>query len=252
MIIASYNVNGLRSAMKKGFLEWANESRATVICLQELRAEESQVDTESLKRYGWNYELFPAIRRGYAGTAILSREPMSEVRRGEGDISDGEGRIISARIGDVRVCSVYVPSGSAGSERQEFKMRWLDGFARFYASSGQSEQIILCGDFNICREEEDIHNPKGLSGTSGFLPEERSWFKEWLAAGFSDSFRAVNPGVRQYTWWSMRGQARRKNLGWRIDYAILSARLKPRLMRAWIDSSPACSDHCPTLVELGG
>jgi exodeoxyribonuclease-3 len=251
MIIASYNVNGIRSAMKKGFLEWANSSGADVICVQELRATEDQVNTDVLKQSGWYYELYPAIRRGYAGTAILSKKPMSEVRRGSGsDLSDEEGRVISAVTAGVRIFSIYAPSGSSGTSRQEFKMRWLSDFLDFSKSASGSEPVIFCGDFNICHTQKDIHNPKGLSGTSGFLPEEREWFTSWLGIGLADSFRLMNPDAIEYSWWSMRGNARRKNLGWRIDYAAVSSSLSEKIKRAWIDTSPECSDHCPTLVEL--
>jgi exodeoxyribonuclease-3 len=253
MIIASYNVNGLRAALRKGFLEWADASRADVICLQEVRATGDQIDTVSLAEAGWFFEFFPAEKAGYAGTGILSRERLSQVRRGTGmKSSDQEGRVISAEVGGVRFYSVYAPSGGSGEVRQKFKMEWLLHFSEFWKREIKNREtgLAFCGDFNICHQENDIHNPEGLSGVSGFLPEEREWFSEWMRAGGTDSFRTLNPLLIQYSWWSQRGNARGKNLGWRIDYIITCPILSPATKRVWIDEEAVCSDHCPVLAEI--
>lgn len=251
MVIASYNVNGIRAAMKKGLLEWAGRSGADLICLQEIRASEDQIDMGAIEKEGWVLEVFPAEKPGYAGTGILSRARGEEIRTGGGHAEgDREGRVMSGKWGGVRVHSVYAPSGSSGGARQDFKMGWMSRFRAFADSEVEREPSIFCGDFNICHREIDIHNPAGLGGTSGFLPAEREWFDSWLKSGMRDSFRECNPDQVQYSWWSMRGRAREKNLGWRIDYAILCPRAFRLIKRAWIDSSVECSDHCPTLVEL--
>lgn len=255
MVIASYNVNGIRAAMRKGFVDWARASGSDIICLQEIRAGVNQIDTRSLEEAGWHCNFFPAEKAGYAGTGILSRSKPENVlvlRDGNGvPLPDNEGRVIGARIDGVAVYSVYVPSGSSGDSRQEFKMNWLEKFLDFSGRvAADGEEVVFCGDFNICHREIDIHDPRGLSGTSGFLPTERAWMDKWFSQGFRDSFREANPGVTQYSWWSMRGRAREKNLGWRIDYAAPCGRMVARMRRAWIDDSAPCSDHCPTLVEL--
>jgi exodeoxyribonuclease-3 len=251
MVIASYNVNGIRAAMKKGLLEWAGGSGAEVICLQEIRATDEQIDRAVFESEGWCLETFPAIKPGYSGTGILSRKPGREIVRGTGNPnSDNEGRVMAGDWAGVRIHSVYAPSGSSGGARQDFKMTWLADFRSFSMKVARQGPSIFCGDFNICHKEIDIHNPKGLSGTSGFLPEEREWFTGWLGEGMTDSFRGINPSLAQYTWWSMRGRAREKNLGWRIDYAILCPEVARRTKRAWIDHQARCSDHCPVLVEI--
>jgi exodeoxyribonuclease-3 len=254
MLIASYNVNGLRAAMKKGFLQWANQCQAQVICLQEIRAKVEQIDTHSLKEAGWFCEFFPADKAGYAGTGILSRQKLSEVRRGGFACGENEGRVISGILDGARIYSVYAPSGSSGGERQKFKMEWLKNFKTFCQaemSASQGKNLIFCGDFNICHQSLDIHDPKGLAGASGFLPEERGWFSEWLELGLSDSFRVLNPSLIQYSWWSMRSRAKEKNLGWRIDYIIACHGSMAAIRRAWIDQGVTCSDHCPVLVDFG-
>jgi len=254
MIIASYNVNGIRAAMKKGFLKWADRARADIICLQEIRANCDQIDTDAIAEAGWNCEFFPAEKPGYAGTGILSRQKLEEVQFGTGmEYGDKEGRVISGKIGGVRIYSVYAPSGSSGGPRQEFKMEWLKTFQDFCLSEmteRRDSSLFFCGDFNICHQEIDIHNPKGLGSTSGFLPEEREWFSGWLDIGLIDTFRWLNPALTQYSWWSMRGRARARNLGWRIDYITALKGDGERIQRAWIDQSADCSDHCPTLLSL--
>lgn len=237
--------------MKKGLLDWAGACGADLICLQETRAFDEQIDRESIERDGWHLEIFPAEKPGYAGTGILSRTPGKDFRFGSGDAeSDREGRIVSGEWCGVRVFSVYAPSGGSGTQRQDFKMRWLSRFRAFADAESARAASIFCGDFNICHKEIDIHNPEGLRGTSGFLPMERDWFSGWLSTGMIDSYREYNPEQVQYSWWSMRGRARERNLGWRIDYAILCPRVSLLMKRAWIDAQVACSDHCPTLVEI--
>lgn len=254
MIIASYNVNGIRAALRKGFLEWADSSRASVICLQEIRATPEQVDPSIFAEEGWYVQFFSATRPGYSGTAILSRAKPLEIVHGSSDpLSNNEGRITSLVIDHLSIMSVYVPSGGTGTARQEIKMKWLEDFDNHTRDflKPEPEKTIIAGDFNICHQEVDIHNPKGLSRTSGFLPEEREWMDNWMYShGLVDTFRLKNPTAVQYSWWSQRGRARAKNLGWRIDYVMASAQLAFFLKNAWVDLSAQCSDHCPTFAEF--
>lgn len=254
MIIASYNVNGIRSALKKGFLKWASESKAEIVCLQEVRISLDQIDLSIFEEEGWRVALFPSARRGYSGTGILSRYPLTSVERGSGDaLSDEEGRVISSVAEGIKVTSAYTPSGSSGPARQNLKMQWLSHFDKYTKSSLEKNPScsIIAGDFNICHKEIDIHNPKGLSSTSGFLPEEREWVDSWMSRHqLVDTFREQNPEKKAYSWWSQRGRAKEKNLGWRIDYLFVTKDLSPRVKKSWIDSTAPCSDHCPTLIEL--
>ena len=254
MIIASYNVNGIRAALRKGFLKWASKSKAEIICLQEIRANLDQIDPSIFEEEGWRVAFFPANRPGYSGTGIISRHPLMSIEMGTRDaLSDEEGRVISSTVGDLRVTSVYAPSGSSGDHRQNLKMGWLSHFEKYTESSLERNPFcsIIAGDFNICHREIDIHNPKGLSSTSGFLPEEREWIDSWMSRHhLIDAFREKNPETKAYSWWSQRGRAKEKNLGWRIDYLLTTKDLRPRIKKSWIDATVSCSDHCPTLVEL--
>lgn len=254
MIIASYNVNGLRAALRKGFLAWAASSKASVICIQESRVSPEQVDPSIFAEEGWHFQLYPSSRPGYSGTAILSREkPLSTTKGSRDALSDSEGRILSAEISGLTIVSMYAPSGSSGEIRQKVKMEWLSHLVEFTDSLIKSTPagLLLAGDMNICHQPIDIHNPKSLGNTSGFLPEEREWMDRWLkSSSLTDTFRAKNPTEVCYSWWSQRGRAREKNLGWRIDYMLACPTMASRLKSAWIDTSARCSDHCPTFAEF--
>lgn len=253
MIVLSYNVNGVRSAIGKGLLNYLNIEKPDVICLQEIKATPDQLD-ESLfdvMDYPFRY-WFPAQKKGYSGTAIISKTKPDNIQIGiNNDLYDIEGRMVRADYGDVSVASLYMPSGSSGEERQDFKMKFLDYFGAYMESLlKEKPRLVLSGDFNICHQAIDIHDPKGNAKSSGFLPEERAWFGEFLKLGFVDSFREMNPSTQKYSWWSFRFNARKNNKGWRIDYNLLSNALIDNLVDASIDNNAIHSDHCPVIVEF--
>lgn len=253
MKIVSYNVNGIRSAILKNWLSWAQATDADVICLQEIKASPDQItDLFHLDHLGYKHYWFPAEKKGYSGTAIFCRQTPDHVEYGCGIPEyDREGRMIRADFGDLSVISAYFPSGSSGDHRQDFKYVFLQDFQHYINRLKVTRpNLVICGDYNICHRPIDIHNPKSNANSSGFLPEEREWMENFLASGFIDSFRYFNPEPHNYTWWSFRANSRAKNLGWRIDYAIVSTSLGPRLKRAAILAEAKHSDHCPVLVEL--
>lgn len=253
MKIISYNVNGIRAAKKKGFDQWLAAAEPEVLCLQETKAQPEQIETDSFAQLGYKSYWHSAEKKGYSGVGLLSKQEPSAVVVGTGiDYIDREGRVIRADFGKLSVMSVYVPSGSSGVERQAFKMRFLEDFQNYLQELRQERpQLVVCGDYNICHTEIDIHNPKQNKDTSGFLPEEREWMSAFLADGFIDSFRQLHPGLTdQYSWWSYRANARANNKGWRIDYNMASKPLEDRLMGAQILSQAKHSDHCPVVLEL--
>lgn len=251
-VIVTYNVNGIRAAMTKGFMEWLKETDPDVVCLQEVKAEKEQIDPALFEQAGYKYYWHSAKKKGYSGVAILTKREPDHVQIGCGiEKYDDEGRVIRADYGDVSVMSVYMPSGSSGDERQAFKMEWLKDFQQYIDDLKKHRpNLVICGDYNICHKEIDIHNPKSNANTSGFLPEEREWLEGFVQSGFVDSFRHFNPDPHHYTWWSFRANARAKNLGWRIDYGMVTDPLKDRLKRAAILPQARHSDHCPMLLEL--
>jgi len=253
MRIISYNVNGIRAAMNKGFDEWLAAANPDVICLQEIKAQEEQFPIAAMQDLGYTCYLFPAQKKGYSGVAILTRIAPESVRYGMGhELYDFEGRYIQVNFPDVSVASVYFPSGTSGDERQEIKYAFLDNFERFAAEQIQSfPNMVFAGDVNICHKAIDIHNPVSNKNSTGFLPEERAWVSRFLSGGFTDAFRHFYPDeTGAYTWWSYRSGARNRNLGWRIDYHLVSDSLVPRLTRSAILSEAKHSDHCPILLEL--
>lgn len=250
--IISYNVNGIRAAINKNFLEWLKNVNPDILCLQEIKANPDQFDSKSFESLGYYYYSYPAQKKGYSGVAILSKTKPDTINYGCGITKyDDEGRILRADFGKVSVMSVYHPSGSSGDERQAFKMQWLSDF-KDYISKLKKERpnLILSGDFNICNKAIDIHNPKSNATISGFLPEERAWFDSFLASGFIDSFREFNKEPHQYSWWSYRANAREKNLGWRIDYNLISKELLSQLKGASILPDAKHSDHCPVVINI--
>ncbi len=250
--ILSYNVNGIRSALSKGLTDYLVKAAPDVICLQEIKAHADQIDEGIFKAMGYHCFWYPAEKKGYSGVAILSKSKPDNLVEGCGiSAYDREGRFLRADFGDISVASVYAPSGSSGEDRQDFKMRWLTDFQEFISQLKQKrEHLILCGDFNICNKPIDIHNPKSNQKTSGFLPEERAWFDEFLDLGFTDSFRMLNQAPGHYSWWSFRARSRDKNLGWRIDYVLTTNSLKERIKTAGLDPWAVHSDHCPAWMEL--
>ena len=252
MRIASYNVNGIRAAMKKGFMEWLQRADADVVCLQETKAQEDQIPQFEFAAAGYETYSFSAKKKGYSGVAILSRISPDKVVRGMGIPKyDDEGRFIRADYGDLSVISVYHPSGSSGDVRQDFKMQWLADFQNYILELRKERpKLVISGDFNICHRPIDIHDPVRNAKNSGFLPEEREWMSGFLETGFIDSFRYLNKEPHQYTWWSYRANARANNKGWRIDYHMVSENLKDSIKKVEIHADAYQSDHCPIILEL--
>lgn len=254
MKIITYNVNGIRAAMRKDFWEWLKVTNADVICLQEIKAMKSQVENEILafKELGYETYFFSAQKKGYSGVAILTKIKANHIEYGCGiESSDYEGRVIRADYDDFSVISVYMPSGSSGELRQNFKYQWLDEFYEYVQELKKVQpNLIISGDYNICHEAIDIHNPKRNKNTSGFLLEERAWLSKFIDSGFIDTFRYFNTEPHNYTWWSYRANARAKNLGWRIDYQMATKEMEARLKGAVILKEAKHSDHCPMLLEI--
>lgn len=252
MRIFSYNVNGIRAAISKGLLQWLEATSPDVICLQEIKATHDQIPLMEIEMLGYNHYWFPAKKKGYSGVAILSKTQPDNVVYGMGnDEYDDEGRFIRADFGDLSVVSVYHPSGTSGDERQDFKMKWLDFFHNYVNELRKSRpQLVISGDYNICHEAIDIHDPIRNAKSSGFLPEEREWFTKFLNDGYTDSFRFLNKEPHNYSWWSYRANAKQNNKGWRIDYHILTENLNDSLQSVSIMPEVNFSDHCPIVVEL--
>lgn len=252
MRIISYNLNGIRSALNKGFLDWLKTDPADIICIQETKAQAADINKHLFEALGWHLYLFSAQKKGYSGVAILSKYRADQVHYGTGHTeSDAEGRVIRIDIGEQSIISAYFPSGTTGDLRQTYKYQWLDEFYD-YISQLQKErpQLIICGDYNICHKAIDIHNPIGNKNSSGFLPEERAWMDKWFDMPMIDTFRYINPHPHQYTWWSYRANARANNKGWRIDYISVTENLKAKIKDAKIMQEVVHSDHCPTFVAL--
>ncbi|RLD81253.1 MAG: exodeoxyribonuclease III [Bacteroidetes bacterium] len=250
--IISYNVNGIRAAIKKGFLEWMTAVDADIICLQETKAQIEQIPVLEIEALGYRTYWYSAQKKGYSGVAILSKETPDHIEYGMGIKKyDDEGRFIRADIGDLSVVSAYHPSGSSGELRQAFKMEWLDDYRKYVDELKKTRpRLILSGDYNICHKPIDIHDPVRNAKSSGFLPEEREWISNFIDSGFIDTFRHFNDEPHHYSWWSYRANARAKNLGWRIDYHMASQSLSDKLKRALILPDAHHSDHCPILLEI--
>ena len=252
MRIFSYNVNGIRAAISKGLLQWLELNSPDVICLQEIKATQDQIPLMEIEMLGYHHYWFPAKKKGYSGVAILSKTQPDNVVYGMGkDEYDDEGRFLRADFGDLSVVSVYHPSGTSGDERQDFKMQWLDFFLDYVNELRKTRpQLVISGDYNICHEAIDIHDPIRNAKSSGFLPEEREWFSKFLSNGYTDSFRFLNKEPHNYSWWSYRANAKQNNKGWRIDYHILTENLNESLQNVSILPEVNFSDHCPIVVEL--
>jgi exodeoxyribonuclease-3 len=252
MKIISYNVNGIRAAINKGFIEWLKATNPDVICLQEIKATQDQVPVAEFEAAGYPYHYwYSANKKGYSGVAILSKTKPDNVVFGTGiEHMDFEGRNIRADFGDVSVMSFYMPSGT-NAVRIPHKFMYMDDFhAYIHGLRAQFPNLVVCGDYNICHHEIDIHDPKRNKNVSGFLPHERNWLDIFINEGFIDSFRHFNKDPHHYTWWSNFGNARANNKGWRIDYILVSKPLENRLKRSVILPEARHSDHCPVLTEL--
>lgn len=251
MKIISYNVNGIRAALKKGFEEWLTEENPDILCLQELKALPEQVP-DFYTELGYEMYWESAEKKGYSGVAILTKQSPKQVVNGcRNELYDNEGRVIRCDYKDFSVMSVYMPSGTSGDIRQDFKYEWLDFFYD-YAQKVRKEQpnLIICGDYNIAHTEIDIHNPVSNKNSSGFLPEEREWLTKYVASGFIDTFREFNQDPHHYSWWSYRANARANNKGWRIDYLMATEQMKNRLSAGRILPDVKHSDHCPIVLEI--
>ncbi len=251
MKIISYNVNGIRAAINKGFIDWLKSANPDVICLQEIKAMESQLDLQLFEDAGYKYNYwFSAEKKGYSGVAILSKTEPQHVEYGTGIASmDSEGRNIRADFNGISVMSLYLPSGT-NAARLDHKLEYMDMFQNYINQLKQDiPNLVVCGDYNICHDAIDIHNPK-MKGVSGFLPVEREWIGNFIASGFTDAFRHMHPERQEFSWWSYRANARANNKGWRLDYTMVSQPLQPQIQRAVILTEAVHSDHCPVLVEI--
>ena len=237
--------------MKKGFIDWLNITKPDILCLQETKAMKEQVDVALIEKQGYHHYWFSAEKKGYSGVAIFSKKNPVNVSFGSGiSHMDFEGRILRLDFEKLSVMSLYLPSGT-NINRLVYKLKLMDEF-RVYIDNLKLKfpNLIICGDYNICHQAIDIHDPIRNKTVSGFLPEERDWLNRFINSGFVDSFRFLNPEPNQYTWWSYRANARKNNKGWRIDYALVSESLKKNISKSFILSEAYHSDHCPVGLEL--
>lgn len=252
MKIISYNVNGIRAALNKGFLDWLKASSPDVLCLQETKARPEQIDLTVFEQAGYPYHYwFSAQKKGYSSVAILCKQKPNHVAYGTGiDYMDNEGRNLRVDFDTISVMSLYLPSGT-NPDRLAYKFTYMDDFQSYIDHlKRELPNLVICGDYNICHEAIDIHDPVRNAKVSGFLPEERTWLDGFIHSGFVDSFRYINKAAHHYSWWSYRANARANNKGWRIDYAMVSEPLKKNIERAFILPQAVHSDHCPVGVTL--
>jgi len=253
MKIVSWNVNGIRAVAKKGFFEFIDEQKPDLLCIQETKGHPDQVEPELLTPFGMKSFWTPAWRKGYSGTATYFREAPLSVAHGIGIRKfDTEGRFVVTCHSGFKLYNVYFPNGSSGADRNQFKQEFLARFLQHLRIDlAERTPVIVLGDYNVAPCDIDVYDPRLLAKVSGFLPEERAWFAQFLASGFVDSFRHFFPDQRDaYTWWSYQEGGRIANKGWRIDHICVSADLLPRLQRCEILAAQDGSDHCPVLVEL--
>jgi|TARA_E500000178_G_scaffold23170_1_gene21481 exodeoxyribonuclease-3 len=252
MNIISYNVNGIRAALKKGFLDWLQQANPDVLCLQETKAQPEQLDLDIFEDAGYPYHYwFSAQKKGYSSVALLCKDEPKQVTYGTGiDYMDFEGRNLRVDFKDISVMSLYLPSGT-NPARLDYKFTYMDDF-QAYINNLKKElpNLVICGDYNICHKAIDIHDPVRNAKVSGFLPKERSWLDGFIQSGFVDSFRYLNTEPHNYSWWSYRANSRANNKGWRIDYTMVSEPLATKISRAYILSQAIHSDHCPVGVTL--
>ena len=252
MRLLTYNVNGIRAAIKNGLIDWLREHPADVLCFQEVKATHDVVDLAPFEALGYSYHWHAAEKKGYSGVATFAKTPADYAVLGCGLAHyDCEGRILRTDFGDITVLNCYFPSGTSGELRQGVKMGFLADFYDYVQALRQERpNLIVVGDYNIAHTELDIHDPVRNKNTTGFLPEERAWMDRWFASGFVDAFRATHPDKVEYSWWSYRAGARANNKGWRIDYISLSDTLRPRLHHAGHHPEAIHSDHGAVWAEI--
>lgn len=252
MKITSYNVNGIRSALTKGLLEWIQADQSDVYLFQEIKANEADIPTELFTNLGYEAHWFSAQKKGYSGVGMLTKIKPTWVRRGCGlEQADQEGRVLQAEMNGIHIINTYFPSGSSGDDRQAYKMAFLSDYLAWMQHEKLLEKpLIVAGDYNICHRPIDIHDPVSNKNASGFLPEERAWMDAFFEAGMVDTFRQHNSNPHQYSWWSFRANARNNNKGWRIDYINVSRSLLANIAEVAIRAEVKHSDHCPVQLHL--
>lgn len=249
MKLVSWNVNGLRACVKKGFVEYFRETDADMFCIQETKLQEGQIEAQFASGYHqyWNY----AVKKGYSGTAVFTKiEPLS-VRYGMEEDHEPEGRILTLEYDSFYLVNVYTPNAKRDLSRLDYRLEWEDRFRHYLLQLDAHKPVIVCGDLNVAHQEIDLKNAKSNQNHSGFTPEERAKMTQLLDAGFLDTFRYFYPDrTDAYTWWSLMPTVRERNIGWRIDYFLASARLAPKLLDAQIEAHVMGSDHCPIILEV--
>ncbi len=249
--LASWNVNGIRAAEKKGFLDWLHKSKYDIVGLQETKAEVGQLSPKLVHPDGYESYWSSAIKKGYSGTAVYSKISPIFAETNFGDpFLDGEGRIVLLEYEKFFLFNVYFPNGGSGPERLAFKLEFYKRFLKLAESFRKKKPIIICGDVNTAHEEIDLARPKENANTSGFMPIERKWVSELIKAGYIDTFRMFTKEGGHYSWWDQKTNSRSRNVGWRIDYFLVSKELEKHVKKAWIDNETMGSDHCPVVLEL--
>lgn len=249
--LVSWNVNGIRAIEKKGFLKWMEKTTANIICLQETKAHVEQLSEALLHPDGYESYWSSGIRKGYSGTAIYTNiSPVMSMTDFGNPALDGEGRIVLNEYEDFFLFNVYFPNGGSGEERLAYKLRFYDAFLDLAEGFRKKKPIVICGDVNTAHTEIDLARPKENVNTSGFMPIEREWIDRLIKKGYIDTFRLFETAGGHYSWWDMKTNSRARNVGWRIDYFLVSDELKSAVKRAWIDPKVYGSDHCPVGLEL--
>ncbi len=249
MKLISWNVNGLRAVLRKGFIDWLKKAKPDILCLQESRAFPEQVDQVWPRSYQlhWN----PAEKKGYSGVLTFTKASPKKITRGIGKAEHNcEGRVLTTEFEEYFVVNAYVPNAQRGLARLPFRQKWDRDFLAYLKKLKRRKPVIFCGDFNVAHTEIDLANPKANKNTHGFTAEERAGFGAYVKAGFVDTFREFKPGGGHYTWWSNMHNARARNIGWRLDYVMVSEDLRSRLKKASILTRVMGSDHCPVSIEL--